>query len=1015
MTTLPELLSASKGSTRGIPFSELARPAAAEYLRTITSLSLAALQSEPARIKEECTAIESELTNLCFREHRTFIEVHRCADDVQDALEGFGDSLDRLLEAVPPLEKECEAFAVSARGIQQARRRATLVLEHQDKLLDLLEIPQLMDTCVRNGYYQEAMELFAHANKLAKRYADVPIVLSVQAEVASVMQLQFAQLLAVLREPVKLPTLVKAVGFLRRMGRLPEDELRIAFLESRDFHFQTQLTSLERDRSDKVRYTRRYVDLFRENIYDVISHYGSIFLDPALFVDAVESASGEAMNILVIFCHRAVDDLMTVIDQTFPHIPDTSSLSSLLTQLGYCSLSFARVGLDFSNRLVKPFEKAVLDLTVKGFNEAAQSLITTIEDASRLARTPSTWMCASEHVAAITNSETSPPVFPPLGETVSAPPSFLTAYPPLAVYLNGALSTLNSLRLLAPQSLQEPILRALDESLAQISDEIIAYARPTLHQTANAPTRPSGLRRNNSIGNHGISVEVRSERNTAAKRILCAFASAFLVGVVPHLRRALVVGVYAGDVAQLSLPSSATRYKEAISDLEAWIDEHRSSIEPEEATPADMDGTTQRQVSQEVSPQVTAEDDIPPELPDPSSEAAESSGRNRSPSPVIGRSSIDLSSSQVSDAVGYDADVSATADPSSQASGVGLPAPAHDPALSGSAETDLSTVSEDPIEPEAVAVQVGIASDDDLPMPSTAATDPFATGEDKDAPASGSGADLENDRLQNVDPPTQPVAAEAPAASPIQGTVAMDVPIPESVPQSDSPADPPSTTTLSDPQADLPAGPSSGNADAAAVLETAVLPPQPSVTAPPSDDSQQAELELVAAQSYTIDEITRAAPTESGVQETPAEAIDVPAESPDPAAPVEVADLPVTSETSLPEQGESPTFQLKGLDTALAAEEESVEEAIKPEISTVDDDVRPLDNKAAQPVEAERQAASEADIDPAPSGAQTPADEDDEANGVSGPATDVPAGDAAAAVPAKTSGSKGKKKKKKKK
>lgn len=512
---------------------------------------------------------------MCFREHKTFIEVHRCADDVQRAFEEFGDSLDRLLDAVPPLERECEAFAVSTRGIQQDRRKATLVLEHQDKLLDLLEIPQLVDTCVKNGYYQEAMELSAHAKSMAKRYGDVPIVLSVEAEVAKVMQLQLSQLLASLREQVKLPMLVKAVGFLRRMGDLPEDELRIAFLESRESYFRTLYGQLERDRTDKVRYTRRYIDLFRENVYDTISQYGSIFLDPQLFAQEKQPNDMDAaVDVLVVYCHHALGSLLEVISQNFPHIPDTSSLSSLLTQLGYCSLSFARVGMDFNAYIIKPFHDAVLNLTTRDLSDAQETILLAFKEATRLSRTPSAWMCSSEALPGILASPSSPPDYPEFSGSLSSPPSYLSFYPPLAIYLNAALSTLNSLRLLAPLSLMQPILTHLEQSLAGLIDELISYARAILIETSNIQVRPGAMHRNHGVRNQGVTAETRSERTREARRVLCAFAGALLHGVEEFLRRALVDGVYDGQQGLAEDLKMDVTLRQAVELLRQWIEEH---------------------------------------------------------------------------------------------------------------------------------------------------------------------------------------------------------------------------------------------------------------------------------------------------------------------------------------------------------------------------------------------------------------------------------------------------------
>ena len=43
------------------------------------------------------------------------------------------------------------------------------VLSSQERVLEILEIPQLMDAFIRNGNYEEAMELQTHVGRLVFR------------------------------------------------------------------------------------------------------------------------------------------------------------------------------------------------------------------------------------------------------------------------------------------------------------------------------------------------------------------------------------------------------------------------------------------------------------------------------------------------------------------------------------------------------------------------------------------------------------------------------------------------------------------------------------------------------------------------------------------------------------------------------------------------------------------------------------------------------------------------------
>ncbi|PWW79352.1 Dor1-like protein [Tuber magnatum] len=371
----------------------------AQYLSRLSSLPLISIVgTEPVSLSSSLHSLNLSLQSLSSQSHKSIIAASNHLSAVPESIQSLHSSLTTLEGSLPTIDSQITNFTTNfgRDGTYLAgRSRTHLLSKNLDRLLDILQLPTLLQSLISTSSYPTALDLLAHVRRLHSLYHDSPTIDSVYAECETLQKSMTANLIGTLRGPLKLPTAMKTIGFLRRCGTkeatMDERGLRGVFLVCRLAFLSGLLSALdplkelaeeERERrqdgkdntstaniattttpsswgggTQTERYLKRWIEVFREQSFGIVSMYKSIFPNalPAANPDPPPPSSphphspimSSAPDPLASFVLHLLSLLTETLGRYLKTIEERSVRESLLTQVLYAAGSMGRLGGEF--------------------------------------------------------------------------------------------------------------------------------------------------------------------------------------------------------------------------------------------------------------------------------------------------------------------------------------------------------------------------------------------------------------------------------------------------------------------------------------------------------------------------------------------------------------------------------------------------------------------------------------------------------------------------------------------
>ena len=453
-----------------------------DYVMELTTYGLQRLEKEPEYLLSEKKRLDCELEDVTVDNLSIFLKTSTTVNESQNLVHSMQSHVDDIILTIPNLISSSVKFSDKTHELRLKRKSNRQIVSNQMKVLEILELPQLMWKCARSKLYQQALDLESYANDLYNRNPDILILSSLIQQMKKTQKYILNELLISLEKSIQLPQCLKIIGYLTRINVFNNDQLllRKEFLSRRLKYLQSLLPKLPTNNSsnDCYDYLSKFMDLYRRHIFSIVTQYRAIFVDDTSFNndnndndnndnDTSSNNNNNNNNLLIIWIHKRVINIISTIENLLPFVNSGSFIASLAQTCDYCGQSLGQVGMDFRGLLPQIFEKKIINLYETNCNTAILQF--------KSALTSHDWFVTTEILSTmnIANNNNN--------DDNNGPPQILLQYPPLAVLTNGYIKSFNELREFVTYSVMNDCKTILINSIQATVNSIRKFSVSSHH------------------------------------------------------------------------------------------------------------------------------------------------------------------------------------------------------------------------------------------------------------------------------------------------------------------------------------------------------------------------------------------------------------------------------------------------------------------------------------------------------------------------------------------------------